>query len=100
MQITSDNQLLTISDTSAPYIRIGSNTAAASSRTLLLSNGVDVGQTIVLECACAAAAWELLDNPSPAGNVNLVSDRTFDKGNIIQLMWNGTDWLEVHFSDN
>jgi hypothetical protein len=92
--MTSDNQLITVG--SRGYIRVASDTGSSSNRTALLSDGTASGQILYLECNCAAAAWELPD----AGNINLPATRTFNSGNVIQLLWNGTTWLEVHFSDN
>jgi hypothetical protein len=92
--MTTDNQLITIG--ARGYIRVSSDTGIASNRTALLSDGTAPGQILYLECNCTAAAWELPDS----GNINLPSTRTFNSGNIIQLLWNGTQWLEVHFSDN
>lgn len=96
LMVTADDQLVTIGTLS--YLRITSNTFVDADRTLILSGGTMMGQILYLECV--DGSWQLFDNQSFPNNVNTAGTRNFDPGDIIQLMWNGVNWLEVHFSDN
>lgn len=92
--ILSDNQAVDVGGHG--YIRIAALFAInASDRTVILSDGTAIGQILYLECS--TNKWQLLDGTS---NTNLSEDHNFENGDMIQLVWNGTDWLEVHYSDN
>jgi hypothetical protein len=94
--LTSDNQSVNVGSLS--YLRIKSNSFAMGDRTALLSDGVAMGQILYLECT--GGEWELFDNQVSPNNVNTSGPRTFTEGDTIQLLWNGTVWLEIHYSNN
>jgi hypothetical protein len=96
LMVTADDQLVTVGSLS--YLRIASNTFIETDRTLRLSAGTIMGQILYLECV--DGAWQLFDNQSFPNNVNTEGTRNFDPGDMIQLIWNGVHWLEVHYSHN
>lgn len=93
----ADNQIITVGNQS--YLRINGN-AAATTRTLILSDGLAIGQILIIECASTGVnGIELPDNDA-TNNMNLVAARTMGPSDVIQLLWNGTFWAEMYFSNN
>ncbi len=95
--ITSDNQLVTVGD--ASYLRLTSNNGTAANRTITLSDGLGIGQILFIENAGASNSFEVADNAA-TNNTNTSAVRAMGPGDVIQLIWNGTDWLEVSFANN
>ena len=91
-QVTSDDQNVNVGALS--YLRIEADVFTAATRTVLLSNGLVMGQILFLECT--GGSWELQD----FNNLEIQNTRTFSEGDTMQLLWNGTKWLELHYSDN
>jgi hypothetical protein len=67
---------------------------------LRLIDGKEVGQIILIETGLDSQTWKIFDDPSPGGNIDLSSNHFFSYGDLIQLIWNGTNWLEIDFRDN
>ncbi|MCB0686853.1 MAG: hypothetical protein KDC53_10015 [Saprospiraceae bacterium] len=95
LTVTIDDQLVNVGYFS--YLRISADVFVPSDRTVLLSDGIKMGQILYLECT--GGAWQLFDNQT-LNHVNTSGTRNFAEGDTIQLIWNGTTWLENHFSDN
>lgn len=92
VNLTSDNQLITIGDTSA--IKIVSNNTTAANRTFTISNGLADGHVITIYVVIGAA--QLNDS----GNVNIAGVFNFGVDDSIQLMWIGTKWIQIARSNN
>ncbi len=93
--ITTDNQLVTVGNES--YLRISSNNTTASSRTITLSNGLVAGHHLIIECF--SNNIEVADNAG-TNNTNTTITHAMGVGDVIEMIWNGSDWLELAFSDN
>jgi hypothetical protein len=97
VEITADNQLVTVGNSS--YLRISSNSSPAFNRTIELSNGLVIGQLLYIECNEATGdAFEIFDGA--ISNANTAGTISMGGGDMIQLMWNGTDWLQISYSNN
>jgi hypothetical protein len=93
--VNADNYNLTVGNES--YIRLSGDGASAASRTITLSNGLAVGQILFIECTNNGVQ---IDDNVTTNNTNVNVVHTLAINDVIQLLWNGTDWLEVSFSDN
>lgn len=98
VDLTSDNQSITVNDKS--YVKLTSDNATATNRTMVLGDGAMDGQTLTLEWAedNSTGSGELPDSGS--NNTNLASTWTPNIGDTISLVWNSTDWIETGRSDN
>ncbi len=97
IEVTSDNQTITIGNSS--YLRLSSNLSPASARTIVLSDGLVVGQIVFIECnENGSDAFEIIDGG--LSNTNLAATIAMTGGDIVQLMWNGTGWLQISYSNN
>jgi hypothetical protein len=94
--LTTNNQTIMVG--SKGYIRISSDNLNASERVINLSNGERTGQILILENPVGSGRWRLIDQNGV--NVDLSSTHDFSQWDTIQLLWNGTAWLEINFSDN
>jgi hypothetical protein len=96
LAVLVDNQLVDAGNRS--YLRLNSNSTTATSRTLVLADGAQPGQLLYLEGANTLnnAQCELLDT----GNVNLPANRTISYVDVLTLLWNGSQWLEVSYTNN
>lgn len=86
------------------FLRIGSDSADAANRQVNLFPGSNPGQILMLTCACDAAQWSIVNQEvmNPLGTpVNLgANTRVVAKGDVLVLLWDGTSWLEVSYSNN
>lgn len=97
IEVNSDDFLLSIGNNT--YLKISSNDALASGRTVLLSEGLAVGQLLVLEGVMPAGnALEMIDNS--AMHVNLKANYVLGNADTITLIWNGSIWIELFRSEN
>jgi trimeric autotransporter adhesin len=94
---TTSNFAVTVGNNS--YLRIGSNDVAAN-RALVLSDGLQAGQLLMIECTSGGTAGIRIADNAGTNNTNTVSNRDMGSGDVITLLWNGTDWLEQAYSDN
>jgi hypothetical protein len=93
--LTADNQAVTVGGRS--YLRVSSNNATATNRTFTISNGIVLGQTLIIECVGTTTnRCELQDS----GNCALAGTWTADINDTISLIWNGTSWCETSRSIN
>ncbi|MBK6541458.1 MAG: hypothetical protein IPG10_09295 [Flavobacteriales bacterium] len=94
--VAADNQLITVGDRG--YIRLSSTSATSTARTITLSDGLVRGQLLLLECV-TTGAFEVDDNAA-TNNTNASAARPLGVGDTIMLVWNGTDWAELNYSNN
>lgn len=96
--VIADNQAVTVGNRSS--IVLESNGLPAN-RTITLSNGLQTGQILFIAVTgtLAANGIEIADDPAGA-NTNLSGLAQLVDGAVLQLLWNGTDWLEVSRSNN
>jgi hypothetical protein len=104
--IVSNNQQVNVGDRT--YIRINVGNQFSQFPFVKLSDGNNIGQILILESTGFISTWQLDDNSDDItlpghfgiGNINLHENRILSSGDVIQLIWNGTEWLEMYFSDN
>ena len=85
---------VTVGDRS--YLRVNSS-GGSGLTTITLSNGLVIGQVLVVECqAVLANGFQMADG----GNLNLSGGHTLNDDDTIMLIWNGSDWLELSFAAN
>lgn len=92
VNLTADDTVISVS--LASFIEVSSDDAVATNRTFTLGAGL-TGQVISLSWA-GANAGELLD----AGNHKLSADFIPTEDDVIDLVYDGTDWLERSRSVN
>lgn len=97
VNVTADNQLITIGNRS--FLILNSNNPPVY-RTIVLSNGLQVGQLLLLLVTGAAGSGvELVDNVN-SSNANLTAAWLPENGDTLQLIWDGADWIELSRSNN
>jgi len=96
IEVTSDNFTVTVGNNSSIFLK--SNNAAATNRTILLSNGLVMGQMLILVNIDRDNndGVELRDNT----NTKLSGNLQFGKDDTATLMWNGLDWIQLAFTNN
>lgn len=99
VNLTADNQTVTVGDRS--YIRLASDSAVAGDRTFILTQSTRDGHRLVLEWTGTNAA-ELVDDSaqSGGGNHRLSATWTPTQYDTLELISNGTDWVEITRSTN
>lgn len=85
--INSAAATLTVGNRS--YIRL--TLGASSSGTIVLSNGLQTGQLLAVECVSNAGTATLDHSTS---NTVMPSTWTPVAGSLIEFVWNGADWVE------
>lgn len=81
------------------YFRIAS-TVVPSTAIATLSNGLAVGQILVIESTAAATSGIRIADNAVTNNTNTPVNRDLLQNDIVTLIWNGTDWLEISYTDN
>lgn len=82
------------------YYRINSN-ATPASRLISLTNGLQVGQILMIECTATGGVNGIRMSDTPATfNTNLGTFHDMYENDIITLIWNGIDWIETAYSNN
>jgi hypothetical protein len=97
--VTADNgPVVTIGNRS--HVVLNSNGTPVN-RTITISNGLQTGQIVFIMVTGTAAAngIELADDPA-GSNTNLSGNAQLVDGAVLQLIWNGADWMEVTRSNN
>lgn len=96
ISITSDNFAITVGNNSSIFLK--SDNGTANNRTILLSDGLIMGQILVLVNIDRDNndAFELRDN----SNTKLSGNLSFAKDDTVTLMWNGLDWIQLAFTNN
>lgn len=99
VSLTADNQVVTVSNLS--YIALSSDNAVAANRTFVLTQGSVAGHLLVLEWV-GTNAGELVDDSAVNGGGNHRLSATWlpTQYDILELIWNGTDWVERNRSLN
>ena len=95
--LTADNQVVVVGNSS--YIRLSSNTATATNRTVNLSNGLVRGQLLLIQSASAGSNLFQIGD-TVGGVVNTAGTRTLGTGDVLLLLWGGAAWFEVSFTDS
>jgi hypothetical protein len=100
VNLTGDNQIVTVGNSS--FIKLSSNNATATNRTFCLTAGT-TGQILVLEVILNKA--ELQNNANPcggAGTTPLIAAATWtpDASDIMELIYDGTNWLQISRAAN
>ncbi|MBG8553334.1 LVIVD repeat-containing protein [Hymenobacter guriensis] len=93
INLTGDNQAVAVGNRS--FLQVSSNSVTATDRTIVLGAGTQAGQVLYL--MNMANNCELVDF---TGVVNLSQTRILTAGDVLQLIWSGTKWFEVSYSDN
>jgi len=99
--LTGDNQLVNVGNES--YIRISSNTTVGTARTVYLSNGLEVGQLLIISSISTGTnQFELVDvNTDPASNTETgAASLLMDPKDTATFIWDGADWLMLSFRSN
>jgi hypothetical protein len=98
VNVIADNQAVTIGNRS--HVVLSSNGTPAN-RTITISNGLQTGQLLFIMVTGTAATngIELADDPT-GSNTNLSGLAQLVDGAVLQLIWNGADWMEVTRSNN
>jgi hypothetical protein len=79
------------------YVRLsGSGGNVTLNATTAIANGELAGQMLILEGRDDAATVTI---PNGA-NTQMPAARTLGQGDVLTLIWNGTDWLLLSFSNN
>jgi hypothetical protein len=97
--VTADNFLINVGNRS--YLKVNSDFPTATGRTILLSDGLFIGQILYIEGAITLGnQFEILE---PTSNVQCGFPGTslvMTLNDIAHFIWNGTDWLLVSYSGN
>jgi hypothetical protein len=97
ISLTVDEQLIDVGG--AGYFKLSSNSTISTNRTIILSDGLNAGQILFIESTSSATnAFEIIDGS--LSNTNTSGTITMLTGDVIQLLWNGADWLQVSYSNN
>ncbi len=96
INVTSDNLAVTVGNNSTIFLK--SDNGTPTSRTIVLSDGLIMGQLLILINIDRDAndAVEVRDNT----NTKLNGNWQADKDDTLILMWNGLDWVEISDSAN
>ncbi len=95
--LTIDNQLLNVGNVG--HFGLSSNTGVIGARTLTLSDGLVIGQLLIITNIGLTGNFEVADDPVNR-NTNTPGNRTINTGDVIVLIWGGNFWNEVSFGDN
>lgn len=96
VDVTADNQSVTVGNNSTIFLK--SNNSTATQRTIILSDGLVMGQILILINIDRDAndGVEVRDNTNTKLNGNWQSDND----DSLILMWNGIDWIQLSESAN
>ncbi|MEW6468648.1 MAG: hypothetical protein AB1458_06970 [Bacteroidota bacterium] len=76
-------------------------TSSGPGTTIILSNGLQVGQVLVLYIASnTVGSGPILLTDNTANNMNLFGNFSLGPGDTITLLWDGNDWIELARSNN
>ena len=91
---TSDNFL--VDPNKLAIINLNSDNAASALRSVVLSPGTAIGQTVRITCRPTGGNSQIDDDtPITGGFIRLVNNWICNQnGNSLNLFWNGTDWEE------
>lgn len=96
--VTSNNFPYTVENRS--YLQISSDGSPAT-RSIVLSDGLQTGQIIVIECVTVGGinGVRIVDNVG-THNINSNGTRDLYINDVIGLMWNGDYWIEIFYTNN
>lgn len=82
------------------YLRIESDNSP-SLRSIVLSPGLQIGQIIIIECITVGGfdGIRIVDNVG-THNTNTDGTRDLYENDIIMMIWNGSAWTEISYTDN
>lgn len=100
VNLTADNQVITVGNRS--FIRITSDSATATDRTFVLTQGTRNGHILVLQWNDATNLGELVDDAANNGGGNIRLSATWlpTQYDTLTLISTGTDWIEIGRSTN
>jgi hypothetical protein len=98
INVNSDNFAISVGDRS--YLILTSNNSTASNRTLVLSDGLQIGQILIIQNGENSGSNDKFELTDATSNVDMTMVRAFDVNDTITLIWNGSDWIEMAFNDN
>ena len=81
------------------YIRLSSNDATAANRSIILSDGLVRGQLIIIQNAVVTGSFQIADTAG-GSNADTAGVRDFGFGDVIMLLWNGSTWFEISYTDS
>ncbi|MCC3159828.1 hypothetical protein LJ737_21480 [Hymenobacter sp. 15J16-1T3B] len=93
--LTADDQTVLVDNRTV--LRVTSNSTSGFDRTILLGAGALAGQQLVLQNVGTSGTFEIRDG-SPS--VNLSQHHLLGPADALRLLWNGSTWLEISYSDN
>ncbi|MEK7524073.1 MAG: hypothetical protein AAB588_03500, partial [Patescibacteria group bacterium] len=100
LQSTSTNMASssTVASGGASYLRLGGSGGAVTlSGTTAIADGAAVGQILIIEGISDANTITVNDS----ANTNLgAATRVLGNNDVLNLIWNGTDWIEISFINN
>ena len=89
VSVTSDGQTVTVSDNS--FLMLDSDNSTATSRTVVLSDGLQTGQILIIECT--GGAVEFLEGTSNA-QVS-ATPLTLNNNDTALFIWDSVDWILI-----
>ncbi len=78
------------------HVRLSAASAVTLSTTAAIADGSAAGSLLLLEGTSDTATVTVPN----AANTKLGAARTLGSGDVLTLLWNGTDWIQVSFSNN
>gem|GEM_PF-4234013 len=91
------NFTLTVGNRS--YIRITSS-VVPSSAIATLSNGLTIGQILIIEATGGGGTLGLrIADDGATYNTRMEANRDLLVGDTVILLWNGVNWLEISYTD-
>ena len=100
VSIVADNQVVDVSTKN--YVRLSSDNATATNRTVTLTRGTVFGQQLIIEYINFPNSLEFIDNSSliGGGNLRIANGFGMNSFDILGLVWNGVDWVQIFRSVN
>ena len=95
--LTVDNQVIQVGNRS--YIRLSSNTITAANRVVDLSNGLVRGQLLIIQSTSTGGNGFQIGDVAGT-NVDTAGTRTLGAGDTIMLLWTGSLWSEISYTDS
>lgn len=92
VQLVADNQAVVL-EAGQGLLRLTSDNTTATNRTFTITNGGVEGQNLIIILESGASTTCQLAN---SGNVKLVAEWLPTQWNALQLVWNGTYWVEAN----
>jgi len=79
------------------YVKLNQTSSVALSATTAIADGAAVGNVLILQAINTGAFAVTIPNTA---NTKLVAARALSTGDTLTLLWDGSDWVELSFSNN